>query len=29
MQGKFDFSLEHKVEDYFGSVATGIIGVND
>jgi hypothetical protein len=29
MAGKSDFSLRHKVEDDFGSVALGIIGVND
>jgi hypothetical protein len=27
--GKSDFSFRHKVEDDFGSVAPGIIGVND
>jgi hypothetical protein len=29
MQGKSDFSLQHKVEDDFGSVASGIIGVKN
>jgi hypothetical protein len=29
MLDKSDFSLRHKVEDGFGSVAPGIIGVND
>jgi hypothetical protein len=29
MRGKSDFSLRHKVEDDFGSVAPGIIEVND
>jgi hypothetical protein len=29
MRGKSDFSLRHKVEDDLGSVAPGIIGVND
>jgi hypothetical protein len=27
--GKSDFSLRHRVEDEFGSVAPGIVGVND
>jgi hypothetical protein len=29
IRGKSDFSLRHKVEDDIGSVAPGIIGVND
>jgi hypothetical protein len=29
MWGKSDFSMRNKAEDYFGSVAPGIIGVND
>jgi hypothetical protein len=29
MWGKSDYSLWQRVEDYFGSVAPGIVGLND